>query len=488
MKFKRLSNLFLWVFLGCFGTQMFAAGWCGQSKKEDCGDWVVQMAVFNGGAMGSNDCVSYNNCVTWAQWDWSNTGAWSQLLLEKEGFCDKNYRLSNTKDFKVSYNGSFSNAYGNHRLAIVSWGKTTDDCDWRTDNLYELYVHEKSYEENNYASWCKYIGETPNCSGSTYKMYDCEYQILGRSIRCWRNSPRTSGTTDIDCLWEAWRSKGIAPDVYYYFTEVGAEVGPDSGGRFTLTGNDMQRVAESSNPTPPPSGGNDLIENGIYRLKCSWGGKYLHATNDKAGSNVDLANKDNSQWSQQWVAKKVSNGVYRFYCRWGGKYLHATGDKNNANVTLNNLNTGWSSQKWKLKKDGGIYRLEVQWGKNNLTADTDKNGGNAKVHAENTSWSSQKWTLEYTGETNGSNLQASLAPEGEYEFASFPNPSTDFISIEGLDEFSVKIFSLDGRLLMERDNMIAGEKVAVGNLPTGVHLMQVSSAGTNVRTEKIVIE
>ena len=103
----------------------FAAGWCGTSKKENCGAWTVEMQGYAGG-VSSDDCVNYTGCVDEATWVYS-PGAWNQLMLIKNGFCGKGYSLDNTASFEVSYDASFSDASGMQRLVIVCWAKSADN-------------------------------------------------------------------------------------------------------------------------------------------------------------------------------------------------------------------------------------------------------------------------------------------------------------------------------------------------------------------------
>ncbi|REE01535.1 RICIN domain-containing protein [Marinoscillum furvescens] len=451
-------------------------GWCGQSKKEDCGDWVVQMNLFNGGSFGNDDCVSYSGCVSSAQWDWSDPGAWSQLLLEKEGFCGVNNRISNTKNFNVSYNGGFSNAYGNHRMAIVSWGKTADNCNWTTNNLYELYLHEKSYNEtNDYASWCTYVGESSSCSGSTYKLYDCGYQIIGRSLRGWRNNPRTSGTTDVDCLWENFKALGLAPDVYYYFTEVGAEVGPNSGGTFNMYSQNMWRDAE-------PAGSN-ITNNGVYRLKCNWGNKYLAVDHGGSWPNVEVANSNSSDNKQKWVLEKYQNNTFRLRNLANNQYLHASGTANNANVQAGTLNTGWGSQRWHLKQySGSTYWLETEYGNNDLSG-SNVNGGNVTVHDENATWGSQRWTLEYTGTT----ARSAEVAEAAAAISIYPNPVTDVLRVNAPEDFSLTLLSLDGRTVLTHDLLKSQEAIDLEGLANGLYVAKIVTISGQELSQKIQI-
>ena len=478
-------------------------GWCGESKKEDCGNWVVQMNLFRGGSWDNNDCVSYDGCAENAQWNWSNPGAWSQLLLEKKGFCDQGYRLSNTEDFNVSYNARFSNDYGKRRVAIVSWAKTTDNCNWTTDNLYELYLHEQSYgETNNYDSWCTYVGESTTCSGSTYKLYDCGTQIIGRSLRGWRNNPRTSGTTDVDCLWENWRSLGYAPDVYYYFTEVGAEVGPNSGGQFNLTGQNMVRVPTNNNsPAPqPPTPGTGLVNNGVYRLTCQWGNKNLHVTNDVPGSNVTVANQDNSAWSQQWILRRDEGNVYRLEARWGGNYLNASGNSNNATVNASQLNKSWSSQRWKLISLGGNeYRLQSRWGTNMYLTGNNESGGNVKVHSLDASWSSQKWKLTPVN-TNArtaseeaevlatTRTRLGITPK-PMDLTLYPNPARHgWVDVMTPEQGDLRVIDINGKEVMRTSLTSASSKINTDRFESGVYMVRVSSPSSTATTKLVVTD
>lgn len=475
-----LKLAFMLVALFVSTPSIFAAGWCGISQKINCGGWVVQMAVFNGGAMGSNDCVSYTGCVTSAQWDWSNTGAWSQLLLEKEGFCGVNYRISNTEDFNVTYDGSFSNASSFHRLAIVSWGKTANNCDWTTDNLYELYIHEQSFNEGThvdaYDSWCIYKGTSPECSGSTYELYDCEYQILGRSIRCWRNNPRTSGTTDVDCLWEAWRDLGIAPDVYYYFTEVGAEVGPESAGTFSINNPDMVRTEDQTGTNP---GG--IVDGGIYNINVN--GKYLTAIGNSSGSNV-VTQSGNSGAAKEWIVRQVSGDVFTLE-NGLGNFLHVAGSNKGANVNVTTA-TGNSDQEWEFQIDnqGVKRRVQNQLGLYYLKG-ARKNNANTTVNTYKSGGGNMDWVFEYTGNTARKSLKNTA--EISKELNVFANRQSNLLSIDGKTFKKAALYSLDGSLKWESRVGNNHYDVDISNLQNGLYVVRTWGIDGNSEIKKIVL-
>ena len=232
------------IISAAFLANSFGQGWCGQGPgKVNVGDWVVQNNGYSGG-LSSNDCVEYTSNVDWAKWTWSNVGTWCQFMVSKDVFCGRGYSIDNTASMNISYNAKLTNTYGGHRVCIVSWAKNYDNCNWDIANTWELYIHEQSFNEpDNYASWCTYKGESGICSGSTYKMYDCGDGVIDGqwSLRSWRNTPRVSGTTDIQCLWNWWKSRYSWGTLYYYFTEVGVEGAPGSGGVFELTGHNMVR-------------------------------------------------------------------------------------------------------------------------------------------------------------------------------------------------------------------------------------------------------
>ncbi len=232
------------IISAAFLANSFGQGWCGQGPgKVKVGDWVVQNNGYSGG-LSSNDCVEYTSNVDWAKWTWSNVGTWCQFMVSKDVFCGRGYSIDNTASMNISYNAKLTNTYGGHRVCIVSWAKNYDNCNWDIANTWELYIHEQSFNEpDNYASWCTYKGESGICSGSTYKMYDCGDGVIDGqwSLRSWRNTPRVSGTTDIQCLWNWWKSRYSWGTLYYYFTEVGVEGAPGSGGVFELTGHNMVR-------------------------------------------------------------------------------------------------------------------------------------------------------------------------------------------------------------------------------------------------------
>lgn len=321
MKVSRRSLLCLVIGIFISSSNAFAVQWCGDqlnnnveggASKRNCiaggASWTVQMNVFSTNASigwSENDCVSYEDCSSALQWKWNNAVAWSQLFISKDGFCAANNSVSNTKEFNISFSGNFTGTSGIQRMAIVSWGKTVDDCNWTTNNLFELYIHEQSFNEGPASqayNWCTYKGTSPECSGSTYELYFCDIESLpGKSVRCWRNEPRTEGTTDVDCLWEAWKNVDdggiISDEIYYYFAEVGSEVGPGASGTFDLSGHDMVRIAEGA-------GGGEIVTS-ISNGHILAGGKQF-----KSAALYTLSGQ--SKWSSSVSSNNYSIETYGF--------------------------------------------------------------------------------------------------------------------------------------------------------------------------------
>ena len=65
----------------------------------------------------------------------------------------------------------------------------------------------------------------------------------------------------------------------------------------------------------------------------------------------------------------------------------------------------------------------------------------------------------------------------------FPNPVSDFLQIENIEDASIKIFSLNGRLL-KKEKFKNEVNMNVANLKTGIYFIEISKS-TNRKRLKI---
>jgi hypothetical protein len=65
-------------------------------------------------------------------------------------------------------------------------------------------------------------------------------------------------------------------------------------------------------------------------------------------------------------------------------------------------------------------------------------------------------------------------------FNIYPNPAAEFISISGGEAFSLKIYELSGRQVMQKDRLLSGETVNIGSLPSGLYILEIRTAGATI--------
>ncbi len=72
-----------------------------------------------------------------------------------------------------------------------------------------------------------------------------------------------------------------------------------------------------------------------------------------------------------------------------------------------------------------------------------------------------------------------LAKAAETNIKVFPNPASDYITIEGVREASVSIFSLTGKTLYKQDAYTEQMRISLENFPKGVYILQLKNDKTN---------
>ncbi len=232
------------------------------------------------------------------------------------------------------------------------------------------------------------------------------------------------------------------------------------------------------------------VSGSVYRLKSSYGNKYLNSQGNTNTSNVGVADLNTGWSSQQWTLELVSGSVYRLKSSWGNKYLNSQGNTNTSNVNVADLNTGWDSQKWTLELvSGSIYRLKNSWGNKYLNSQGNTNGANVGVADLNTSWSSQQWTLELV-----SSSARTSAPELESSIVAYPNPiSTQDLTIQlngKVDKASTfSLIDISGRQVLRKSITENAQNFTIRNdvFPAdGLYLIRVQMAD-GVKTHRVIV-
>ena len=65
----------------------------------------------------------------------------------------------------------------------------------------------------------------------------------------------------------------------------------------------------------------------------------------------------------------------------------------------------------------------------------------------------------------------------------YPNPTTGFVFVEGVEDADISIYSINGQLI-NGNSLIENNKINMSSLPNGVYLIKVQKEGT-ILTKKV---
>lgn len=100
------------------------------------------------------------------------------------------------------------------------------------------------------------------------------------------------------------------------------------------------------------------------------------------------------------------------------------------------------------------------------------------------------WVHDFTTEFFYSEIASSYLKELDvHAVRLFPNPATDFISIQGVEgeNYQFKLLNLQGSTLLSKENN-GNEQISVQSLASGIYMYQIIDSNGNHKTGKIVIE
>lgn len=80
---------------------------------------------------------------------------------------------------------------------------------------------------------------------------------------------------------------------------------------------------------------------------------------------------------------------------------------------------------------------------------------------------------------------SSLAENSIKEIKVYPNPASESIFIEGIENARVSVYSITGEKVLEKEGCSAGRSIPVGHLPDGIYIIKVSELNTN-RTVRFI--
>ena len=130
--------------------------------------------------------------------------------------------------------------------------------------------------------------------------------------------------------------------------------------------------SSTPNPTDPTDDDDALAGNARFKINTR-NAYFCSEYNTNATIRVNVHSIDNGWSTGKWTIEKVAgqDGIYRIRNQFSGKYLVPTGDGNNKNIVTKDLRADQWSQMWVFKKVSGTsnqYRIQNRWNKEYLTA------------------------------------------------------------------------------------------------------------------------
>ncbi len=233
----------------------------------------------------------------------------------------------------------------------------------------------------------------------------------------------------------------------------------------------------------------------VYNIKSAHSGKYLEvkdASSDNGANVMQWYNTGND--NQKWLLEKV-DGAFYLKAKHSGKCLDVAGNSTSDGGNIQQWDChGENNQKWRIIDAGsGQYKLEsVHSGKVlDVAGKSNSNGGNIQQW----SWSgasNQKWIFTDFGLEKAAEKKSAKAFESvtqDLTFKVYPNPVTDFITIEVPSEETSKVamFDSQGKLVQIR-TFNARTTIQTSEIcEPGVYYIKVSF-GKKVNTQKIIVK
>jgi len=74
----------------------------------------------------------------------------------------------------------------------------------------------------------------------------------------------------------------------------------------------------------------------------------------------------------------------------------------------------------------------------------------------------------------------------EYEFKVFPNPTRDFVNINGLGIKQIIFYDINGRIVKNFITPTIANRVSVHNLPSGIYFIRILDVNNNITIKKLL--
>jgi endo-1,4-beta-D-glucanase Y len=326
------------------------------------------------------------------------------------------------------------------------------------------------------------------------------YYIDGRERSSWNQSPAWVGSFACGAMAKSQADVNTYADYFntctydeYYASSLRILY------QLFLTGNYWKPTSGSGGSGGGNGGGGGggggttgITNNGIYRLKCNWGNKYLNVEGNAAGAVVGVANLNTGWGSQKWKLENVSGSVYRLRNEWSGKYMNGSNTVGQK-VYCQDLNTSWDSEKWTFENvSGSVYRLKCNYGNKYLNGN-NTDGADVGMQDLNTGWDSEKWTLEAvssSARTSAATAAVVKAPaattDASPRLRSNMVTGNDLTIISGAGVYNVTILNGNGANVLSRAGVTGNTTLNVTSLTGGTYTI-IMDDGKNRKVQRLII-
>ena len=97
---------------------------------------------------------------------------------------------------------------------------------------------------------------------------------------------------------------------------------------------------------------------GIHRISDAWKGRFLHASANRDGAELQSAPLVTDWTSQQWAFERQYGTVYRIRNVWTGRYITAQNNQEWSDIMTTSLAPALKEQLWDIQKNGDYYRIQ----------------------------------------------------------------------------------------------------------------------------------
>jgi mannan endo-1,4-beta-mannosidase len=230
------------------------------------------------------------------------------------------------------------------------------------------------------------------------------------------------------------------------------------------------------------TGAAQIVSGDIYSIIARHSGKALDVANAGTVDGTNVQQWTNYSYSnQQWIITDASSGYYKVSpVSSTDKVLDVSGsgtaDGTNVQIWTNYNAT---NQQWQFVANGSYYNIKARNSGKCLDVSSASTADGANVQLWTCgSGTNQQWSLTML-KNGAANDLSKITPEGEVQI--YPNPSDGIFDIKGVVSGTIKIYDLNGKLLMTKVINASSTRIRP-ELSKGVYLAQI----TNQNSTKII--